>query len=44
MKERDSAMPTQNIVWNWRGALFGLVLALPGAALILNGNLTLRTG
>jgi hypothetical protein len=29
-------MPTQNIVWNWRGALFGLVLALPGAILILS--------
>src|SRR5215831_8662727 len=31
-------MSKQDIVWDWRGALFGLVLSLPGAALILSGN------
>ena len=31
-------MPTKNIVWNSRDALFGLALAVPGAAVILSGN------
>jgi uncharacterized membrane protein YccC len=31
-------MPTKNLVWNWRDALFGLVLAVPGALFILTGN------
>ena len=31
-------MPAKNIVWNWRDALFGLALAVPGAVVILSGN------
>jgi len=31
-------MPAKNIVWNWREALFGLALAVPGAVVILSGN------
>jgi uncharacterized membrane protein YccC len=31
-------MPTKNLVWNWRDALFGLALAVPGALFILTGN------
>src|SRR5215471_19198556 len=31
-------MPTKNIVWKWRDALFGLALAVPGAAVILSGH------
>src|SRR5689334_10564102 len=31
-------MPTKNIVWHWRDALFGLALAAPGTLVILSGN------
>jgi uncharacterized membrane protein YccC len=31
-------MPAKNIVWNWRDALFGFALAVPGALVILSGN------
>lgn len=31
-------MPAKNIVWNWRDALFGVALAVPGDAVILSGN------
>jgi uncharacterized membrane protein YccC len=31
-------MPAKNFVWNSRDALFGLTLAVPGAAVILSGN------
>jgi uncharacterized membrane protein YccC len=34
----EHVMQAKNIVWNWRDALFGLALAVPGAAVILSGH------
>ena len=34
----EHVMTAKNVVWNWRDALFGLALAVPGAAVILSGH------
>jgi uncharacterized membrane protein YccC len=36
--KREHVMQAKNIVWNSRDALFGLALAVPGAVVILSGN------